>query len=168
MHHSTWISCYQYLKLLSKQERFALRNVTCWDQVACSSYVVVFNHNNLQVWSYCWIVCNHFRQAKDQWMISCAIVGRSCFTTKENSDWASRIFPALMSKYLWITYKAFICWRLYSWRRLIWVSKIEFGLISTPWWSFKKRANLRLLWDLMLSIFLWLHLYLHKKEGLPI
>ena len=34
--------------------------IASWDQVACSSYVVVFYHNNLQVWSYRWIVCNHF------------------------------------------------------------------------------------------------------------
>ena len=64
-------------------------------------------------------------------IISCAMIyAGAAFAPKNTVIGVVGFLPALISKYLWITYKAFNCWRLYSWSLLIWISNIEFSLIE--------------------------------------
>ena len=69
-------------------------------------------------------------------------VGRCCLCPEDGSDRCSWHFcHFLISKYLWMRYRAFICCLLYSWRRLIWMSKMESGLIVMPWVSSRYLAS---------------------------
>ena len=71
-------------------------------------------------------------------MISCAMTyAGAALPPKNTVSLRFGNFPLLISRYFFITYKAFICWRLYSWNLLIWVSIILFSSNSIPCVSFK-------------------------------
>ncbi len=112
-----------------------------------------FSH--LQVWSYCWIVRDYFltrSKGSSGWYLE--RLYRQELLHRLH-DWADRNVTSLDIKGIVDDIQSVHCWRLYSWRRLIWISKIEF-VVSTPWGIFRSDEPIYVCCELWcFPIFLW-------------